>query len=172
MPNAPDAPDAPVVVSKTELMNFVAAGKGHESFEHSACGVFDITVMRELSLMLSTAGQVQKFEVPLDNICDFIRSSRDTEEARIGELAEESWRSDPGLVITMPDGTSLIIDGHHRALRREREGEQYMRFFAWPLALVDLFGRPAQNWGRPPGVEWGDPDYFAKNPKAEGENHE
>lgn len=166
----------PSRAKKSDLVAMVACGLAHESFEHSECGIFDITVLREVMPVLLMVDAVQKIRVPLDQICDFIRACRDYEEDRIRELGPESL-DDPGICLKMPDGTDLLIDGTHRALRRERDGEQEMKFFSIPYEIANAIARPTQSYRRL-GAEWGDPEFWNKHggPRpefpGEGENHE
>jgi muconolactone delta-isomerase len=161
------------IVKKSELVELVRRGLVHESFEHSHIGVFDITVMRDFHALLAPMGVIKPINTPLAPLCDHIRAARDFEPARIDELSAYSWNADPGIIVLLPSGESVIIDGTHRALRREREGLKTMRFYSWPLAIADQVGRPdTSKFGDIPGVEWGTPGFLDDVRKMQGENHE
>lgn len=170
-----------LVLSKSEMVVLVASGIGHESFDHEQFGRFDITNLRNLApnaAYLSRLTGVACCEAviyPLAPIIAYAKSSaRDTEEARIAELPQESWESNPGIAILMPDRTTLLIDGHHRALRREREGKTDMRFWLWTWDAANKFGRvDTSSFAEVPGLDWGNPEITkaAQAHKTNGENH-
>lgn len=141
--------NSPRVISKTEVMQLVASGRTRECFEHEQLGLFDVTAMRraikenEISFKLLCVG--------LDQVVPFVRANRETEPARVQELTWESYENDPGIFIEIPDGSSLMVDGHHRALRREAEGMDHMFFYFIPL---DQAIRPSEGWVKNPFVTW------------------
>ncbi len=126
------------VLSKTALMAGVAGGYLNECFEHSEMGRFDITAMRrhpEASGSLVT--------LSLERFVGHIREGRVIEEARMKELSDESWRYDPGIMLRLDETsvdengnempTLLMVDGHHRALRRWSEGCATMEIWVIPI---------------------------------------
>lgn len=139
----------PRVVSKTEVMQLVASGRARECFEHESAGRFDVTAMRDA--IKKNEISFKLLCVAIDQVSPFVRQNRETEPARVNELTWESYENDPGIFIEVPDGTSLMIDGHHRALRREAEGLDHMFFYfiPWDQAI-----RPSEAWIQNPFVTW------------------
>lgn len=139
------------LVSKTEIMQRVVAGRSHECFQHSDEGFFDITLMREWAI-----ANKKWVLVLLSDIVPHILETRDIDESRIAELDEKSWKTDPGLaVIYDRPGQAiehLMIDGHHRALRRQREGLEVMKFYMIPEAAII---RPHPGMILNPHFDWG-----------------
>ena len=141
--------NTPRVITKTQIMQLVASGRTRECFEHESMGMFDVTAIRraikknEISFKLLC--------VALDQVVPFVRQNRETEPARVSELTWESYENDPGIFIELPDGTSLMIDGHHRALRREAEGLDHMFFY---FISLEQAIRPGENWVKHPFVTW------------------
>lgn len=107
----------PKRVTKTELMQKIIDGKGHESFFHSDCGCFDITLMRAWA-----KEHLNPVLIGLPDILPFILTTRVFEEARLLDLDPHDLHNDPALVILYEDGSRLFIDGTHRAIRLHREG--------------------------------------------------
>lgn len=138
-----------MTITKSELMSRVNAGAEHECFEHSEEGIFDVTLMRMWAM-----AHLKPVLVPLEDMVPFILSTRDTEPARVFELPEDSWRHDPGLAVEYPGDPPqhLMIDGHHRALRRAAEGLKDMPMFIIPQAGII---RPRPGWGINPFTDWG-----------------
>lgn len=139
------------LISKSELMCRVIEGGARECFEHSECGTFDVTAMREWA-----AANLQPVSVRLSDINPFIRTNRVTEEKRVMGLPEDSWKHDPGMFLLLGEGddiTHLMIDGHHRALRREIEGETCMLCYVVPTAEAK---RPQEGWFKDTHADWGD----------------
>lgn len=135
-------------LNKETIMAPVVAGYAHEAFTHETEGTFDVTEMREWikghpELLIT---------VELSNLIGFIKENRVTDDHRIRTLPESSWRDDPGIAIECDDGSMLMIDGHHRALRRELEGLHVMEIYAVPMK--DAI-RPQAGYMR--GPDWGDP---------------
>lgn len=145
----------PVVVSKDDIMRHVIEGPGRESFEHSTEGRFDVTGTRHL-LHGDRIPWMQQ-DVPLSEICDFLRANRVFDPRRVDSLDEASWRYDPGIFVIIPepggDISHLMIDGTHRALRREKEGMETMAFYFVELRYAQ---HPGQNWTPHPFLDWGD----------------
>ena len=139
------------LISKSELMSRVIQGHARECFEHSEQGIFDITAMREWAKM-----NTKPVWVLLSDINPFIRTNRVTELERVNNLPRESWESDPGMFILIgspPDETHVMVDGHHRALRREMQGEKRMLCYVVPIAEAK---RPQPGWYKDIRVNWGD----------------
>lgn len=153
--------NGPAVVSKTDIMRLVESGRCHECFEHEHLGLFDVTAIREairrdeISFKLLCVG--------MDQIAPFVRENRVTESARVQALPWTSYESDPGIFIEIPDGSSLMVDGHHRALRREAEGIDHMYFYFIPL---DAAIRPSNAWIKNPFVTWEGDSNVALPPTA------
>lgn len=141
----------PKLMTKTQLMAIVAAGGSLEAFTHSIHGTFNVTAMRTAAPF-----HAELIEVPLASLVDHIRVSRVVEESRLADLPEASWRNDPGIILVEEkDGEVLhtIIDGHHRALRRQREG--LLTMVLWEFKMADAI-RPPPGFGPIPGHDWGD----------------
>lgn len=142
-------------MKKSELMALVATGRVQEAFTHTIYGTFNITQMREAT----KDGIAERVSVALYEINPYIRTSRVTEPERIHGLTTEQWRDDPGLGFDTPDGF-LMLDGHHRALRREMEGKTHMDLWRFPYELMGAFA-PAPGWVDPAKLDrrfdWGDP---------------
>lgn len=139
------------LISKSSLMSKVIAGQARECFEHSEEGIFDITAMREWA-----AANTKPVWVLLSDIVPFIRTNRVTELERTISLPDSSWQNDPGMFILLgPSGeeTHLMIDGHHRALRREMQGEKHMLCYVVPMADAK---RPSAGWYTNTQTDWGD----------------
>ncbi len=141
------------LITKEELMRLVIYGEHHECFDHEHYGTFDITETRKMVEILG--GHLQA--VSLDQIVPFIREQRVTEEARIDGLHEDSWKHDPGifLVVGETDGVPdvVMVDGHHRALRREKEGCEDMQM--WFIPIENAI-RPQEGWAHDKSIDWGD----------------
>jgi hypothetical protein len=142
------------LITKTQLMASVVAGLRHESFEHSIDGLFDITAMRQKCAAEELG---ERAILPLDGIIPFIRENRVIEMQRVLALDYESWKNDPGMFIveSYDDAgvpTGIMVDGHHRAIRRQLEGE--MEMVVW-MVPKDKAIRPGANWMRHPD-DWGD----------------
>ena len=145
-------------VSKSFLMSRVAKGLSHECFNHSDAGTFDITYIREHAQELG--GELGW--IALDDVIYHIRATRDTEPARVMQLEKESWENDPGIFVELrKDGevSHLMVDGHHRALRRAIEGHTRMQ--VWMIPFSERM-RPGAGWIQHPTFTWGDPDFAEK----------
>jgi hypothetical protein len=139
-------------ISKSQLMQSIAQGLGHECFEHSNEGVFDITLMRAWAATHLTAVTVE-----LAHFIEFVREGRIWEAARVDELTYNQWRYDPIMFVAYPteDGpmSHVLVDGTHRALRAHKEGSKFIKAFIVP---EDKIIRPAADgimlqdaWGAP-----------------------
>jgi hypothetical protein len=141
-------------ITKTQLMELVVQRRVHESFEHSINGVFDVTLMREQARRLNT-------EIVLFSIADaltFVQEQRVTDEERILNLEEESWRNDPAMAIHFEDDNQhLLIDGSHRILRRHREG--LTDFLCYLVPSREIIRPDPREWARGSemGIDWGAP---------------
>jgi len=143
-------------VTKGQLMAQVFSGHQRECFTHSDEGTFDISAMRAA---LPAQLPHDSADVSLSQIIPFLAEHRVVEQARVQELSDWSWREDPGIFLVIPpkggEGvTHLMVDGHHRAVRRHLEGMEDMRFYF--VQLKDAL-RPAFGWVANPFVDWGDP---------------
>lgn len=142
------------LMSKSALMALVARGHANECFEHADAGRFDVTAMRKAAPFLG-----ELICVSLTDIVPHIRSERVTEDARVRELGPISWQDDPGLAVYGHFGKSdvvehLIIDGHHRALRRMREGLKDMMI--WQIPIERALRPNDALFAKRPGYDWGD----------------
>lgn len=140
-----------ILLTKTETMKLISAGRIHENFEHSEQGLIDVTAMREQC----KAGKFgPPLEIGLDQIIPFIHEHRVFELDRVKELDAESWQHDPGIFVIVYErcGIShLMIDGTHRALRRRLEGLDMMLFYMIPQEHII---RPAPGFVQL--TDWGD----------------
>lgn len=145
---------SPAIVTKAQLMQAVIAGHQRECFEHSTEGIFDVTAMRDGLASGTIPGEL--VYIAMECIAPFVRENRVTEQARIDSLDEASWKLDPAIfihIVNNGEESHLMIDGHHRALRREKEG-----FDSMPCWIVEKEHavRPAPGWVQNPFVDWGD----------------
>ena len=142
------------LITKTELMAAVVAGRSHESFEHSDEGIFDVTLMRRAAI----AANMEPVLVSLDQIVPFILENRVAEEERISFFVDQFLTHpglfDPGMFIHFDAGTDLMIDGTHRALAAHRVGMKHYVFWMFPESGII---RPSEDMYRPANIEWGDP---------------
>lgn len=132
-------------------MAHVIAGRARESFEHSIIGQFDVTATREVA-----KAHGKFIIVPFSDFLDYCRENHVWEPERVAALDTISWRHDPGIMLwdtTNGQVEHTMIDGIHRALRREREGLTEMVFWELPVAQAI---RPGFGWGMKPGYDWGD----------------
>lgn len=121
-----------LLMSKSDNMKLISAGRVHETFEHSEQGLIDVTVLRQ---QCKDGKFGAPYDVCLDQVVPFIHQSRVFEMERVKELDEESWRNDPGIFVILYErcGIShMMIDGTHRALRRRLEGLDGMLFYMIP----------------------------------------
>ena len=143
------------IVSKTKLMGAVGFGRLHESFEHSEQGMFDITATRHAIELQQITYEI--VWIDFDQFIDFAKKHRVFEEERVASLTDTSWKLDPGIFATVeePDGTisHMMLDGIHRAVRRQREGEKGMRFYM--IAEKDA-KRPTEDFVQNPFYDWSD----------------
>lgn len=140
-------------MTKNEIAALVAQGKGRECFEHSTEGIFDITALREM--IAARKVPFTEHTVALADIVPHILASREVCEERIGSLSEASWKYHQIIFLECPGAegvTHLMVDGHHRAIRRHREGLTTVQAFMVPLAHAP---RPNPGWGKVPWANWG-----------------
>lgn len=139
---------------KSTLMTLVTAGLSHECFEHSIHGHFDVTLMRE-AIRLGTI-PYETVQTPVDYLVKHIKESRVVEESRWMHLPFKSWYDDPGIAVITPDDQggiwTIMIDGHHRAMRRQFECKELMVLHLVPLEAAI---RPAPSLRQI--ADWGDP---------------
>lgn len=118
------------VATKTRLMSLIASGMAREIFSHSEQGDFDVTGMREAAERALYHDKCEIVNIDLSQLLGHIMESRVTEPERVMSLPESAWQDDPGLIIYYPeDNSHLMIDGHHRAMRRNVEGKTTMMFY-------------------------------------------
>ena len=146
-----------VVVNKSDLMReSVLKGRGHECFEHSEEGLFDITLMREWA----HASKLEPHFIDLEAVIGYIENSRVYDPQRIDDLTMDEALFDPALVVLYqrPDGDQhLYIDGTHRALKLWRNGQKRQLVFIIPEERIirpDLnkYGSSTEVLGK----DWGD----------------
>lgn len=147
--------------TKTALMSLISDGVAKEAFtfcpeDGSPPVVYDVTAIREWCRR-ADVDKAPIYNIGLDQITPFVRQHRDTEQTRVDALPYDSWRFDPGIFILMKDGSHLMIDGHHRALRREKEGCTDMRFY---MVEEQYAIHPNENWRHTKefGIDWGEKD--------------
>lgn len=148
------------ILTKTQIMQHVISGEALESFFHETEGSFDITSMRVFA-----KNHAQKVLVPIESIVTFIKSSRVVDEQRVLELSVDSWKTDPGIIVMLNSGEHLLIDGSHRTLRRELEGEEYALMY---LVLEKDIIRVPETHEPCQHLDWGDSiidGKIVKNPK-------
>lgn len=143
------------LMTKTQMMNLVAQGRVHESFEHSIEGLFDVTAMRLNCQDL----KIEPFRIEIKDVLDFIRESRVIDQARIMELPDAAWRNDPAMCVVYRRGDEvehMLIDGVHRILRRHKEG--FTQFYCWFVEERDIVRPNLEDWQRgvERGIDWGD----------------
>lgn len=139
------------MMTKTELAIRIAAGLGRESFEHSTEGTFDITALRAVAV---ERGDL--WTVSLGQIVPHIHTNREVCLERVKSLPDESWKSDPVIFLVIERGgetSHLMVDGHHRALRRHQEGLTDVAAYMVPIELAP---RPQRGWGRHAAFNWGE----------------
>lgn len=135
----------------------VMSGHERECFEHSTEGIFDITRMREFIKCRKIQGAL--CSVDLGQIIPFMEKNRVIDMERVQELDRRSWRDDPGIFIVLKednDGsgpTVLMVDGHHRAMRRYLEGFHTIRMW---FIREEHATRPEPGWARNTRIDWGD----------------
>lgn len=146
-----------IQATKNQLSALVAAGLSRECFEHSIHGHFDVTRMREgLQTGVIPSDVVS---LPISLLLPHVRESRVTEESRWRALPLKSWMDDPGIIVLEPDTSgpgrpdwTVMIDGHHRLLRRHFECKDYMSFH---MVRVEYAIRPDPRFVQV--FDWGDP---------------
>jgi hypothetical protein len=143
------------IVNKTLLMQHIIAGGGHECFEHSIDGWFDVTLMRAWA-----KHNVAPIQITLEQIVPHVKASRVWEEQRVLDLTEREARTDPALLVEyIRDGSAVhtYIDGTHRAIKLERLGATHQLCYIVPEAAIIRpdFAQmgPAKDVH---GMDWGD----------------
>lgn len=118
-------------------MGKVVSGHEHECFTDPAEGTFDITGLRQLIRIKAIPGELRS--VDIDPIIAYIDGTTvkpgvTIDHSRVWQLGPESWRDDPGIFVVLKESkdkgidkgsdtrTVLMVDGHHRAVRRHLEG--------------------------------------------------
>ena len=139
-------------LTKSGIMDLVARGLAHESFEHTEYGLFDVTEMR-----LRAQGLGERHTVDLMMIIPHLSGDeREIDMSRVRSLDYHSWMHDPAMFIQIgeTDGVPdvIMIDGHHRAMRRRLEGLSDID--AWLIPIGRAI-RPNMN-EMVRGPEWGE----------------
>lgn len=138
--------------TKTQVMEYVIRGITRECFTHDGQGIFDVTAMRQRAHIIG-----ELHSVYLEDIIPFILTERVIDEERVRTLSDASWQQDPAMCVVIPEqggGVShLMIDGHHRAMRRHLEGMDSIDMWMIPLTYVL---RPEPGWEQHPALDWGD----------------
>lgn len=148
---------ATTILTKSQLMERVISGHERECFSHSTEGIFDITGMRQLIKSGKIEGELRT--VDLDQVIPFIEQNRVVDMQRVHDLDRASWRDDPGIFIVLKEDTDgngptvLMVDGHHRAMRRRQEG--FPTIWMWFIKEENAV-RPAPGWVQNTSVDWGD----------------
>jgi hypothetical protein len=143
------------LMTKTQLMDLVAAGKIHESFEHSDEGHFDVTSMRQWA----AANKAPIVSFSLAGMVEPLRAGRVVDEERVANLPLNSVLNDPAMVVVYnEEGQSrhLVIDGTHRILRRAKLGLR--TFPAYLIDSIDIIRPDTTKFvrGVDRGLDWGD----------------
>lgn len=115
-------------LTKTELSARVKEANAGEVFEHSELGWFNISEMREMLRYFPE----WICQVDIKALLPQVGGSNVWAEERVKSLTDEECE-EPGIVIVDFDGTHVLADGIHRLIRRERNGEQIMRFYFCPV---------------------------------------
>lgn len=134
------------MTSKTELMQAVEAGLSTEVFSHTECGDFDVTAMRKYAQVY-----VKPVRANIADVLDFIRANRDYDEGRVDSLKLGEYMHDPAMAIQYEDGSTLLIDGTHRILRRHKEGLTYFPLYVLTekdIIRPDTIGKVEREWGK------------------------
>lgn len=142
------------IITKAELMSLVINRGLHECFEHSEFGTFDVSAMREWCVENLDKCEIGAFS--LSEVIPHIHTNRVTDAHRVMTLPDRSWQEDPAIFLVVKGEdhpTHVMIDGHHRALRRGIEGEADMVAFFVPIELAI---RPEAGWVKNPFFDWGD----------------
>lgn len=89
---------------------------------------------------------------------DLTMQHRGIEEPKVKRLTE-AQRDEPGYAVILPNGSYTIVDGHHRLVRRYRDGRRSMEFYfcmrnVWNACLVEYTdeGNEKIRAGLPPRV--------------------
>ena len=69
---------------------------------------------------------------------EFIIRNRGVEKRKLDRLVEP-WLSAPILALSMPDGTTLIVDGHHMYVRKYLDGATTIRAILVPYEVGERF---------------------------------
>lgn len=134
------------MASKTDLMRLVERGLVREVFSHTECGDFDVTSMRQYARLY-----VEPKLAAIADVLAFIEANRDYEKARVNALKPGEYLHDPALAVQYRDGSTLLIDGTHRILRRHKEGLD--DFPVWVVGEMEIIrpnttGRVDLEWGK------------------------
>lgn len=114
--------------TKTELSARVKEMNAGEVFQHTLLGWFNISEMRDYLMFRPDLIR----NVGIDQLWPQVKHSNVYEMERVLSLTPEELE-EPGIVICDNDGTHVLADGIHRLARRERDGEQIMRFYFCPV---------------------------------------
>lgn len=141
-------------LTKNDIMQLIASGRGIETFEHVELGFFDVTAMRARALTHGT-----RITVDIHCVADFVSNNRVYDRERMRSLTPEQI-NDPILYVHLPNEPQgdchLLIDGSHRAIRRAHEG--FTTVDAYVLEERDII-RPDFSkgfHGPDVGLDWGD----------------
>jgi hypothetical protein len=120
------------VQTKTEFMQAVFAGFAAETMtfvpdDGTPTRVYNVTELRK---RLYTPFHIPKIAgeriaVMTSDIAPYLRENRVWDEERVRNLKPTDLE-DPPIALRQPDGSMVFVDGTHRALRRERDGEETM----------------------------------------------
>ena len=115
---------------------------GDEIFEWTPgngerCLFFDITMLR--GYVSDNLGAVEFITTDITQCqAEFIIKNRGVEKRKLDRLVEP-WLSAPILALSMKDGTTLIVDGHHRYVRKYLDGETTIRAILVPYEVGERF---------------------------------
>lgn len=73
------------------------------------------------------------------SLCDYLTSRAEIDEKTV-ETMPPSRRDQPVIIAAFPNNTHVLIDGNHRAVRRIRDGFDFIEAFILPLILLKAAG--------------------------------
>lgn len=100
------------MLTKSQSMADIAAGRTREAFHHAVHGIFDIAAMRGAAL---EQGKVAKTAKISDDLIAWLFDKRKIDDQRLKELNMPQIKS-PCICIEYADESDLLIDGCHRII--------------------------------------------------------
>ena len=114
-------------------------GVGEEIFEWVLNGdhkFFNITRLRAY-LAENPVAELVTADVTAQQ-AEFIIKNRGIEKRKLDRL-RKPWLSQPILALLMADGTTLIVDGHHRYVKLHMEGRTILEALIVPYEIGERF---------------------------------